>query len=118
MEWLQFFLYLGILVVSTPIMGRFLYRVLDANGKTFLDPVVKPLERCKLTTNNNNASIATIPFTVPRKERLKRLYSQCFICPTYDYSTSGRQKLVYRADQQFQSTIIGCEHQRRKQDRR
>jgi len=44
MDWLQFFLYLVLLVASTPIMGRHLFQVLDADGKTFLDPIVKPFE--------------------------------------------------------------------------
>ena len=43
--WIQLALYLVALAVITKPMGLYLMQVLDANGKTWLDPIVKPLER-------------------------------------------------------------------------
>ena len=43
--WLQLGLFLGLLLLVTRPMGAYLYRVLDPQGKTFLDPVLKPVER-------------------------------------------------------------------------
>src|SRR5512141_2148504 len=43
--WLQLALFLGLLLLVTRPMGVYLYRVLDPQGKTFLDPVLKPVER-------------------------------------------------------------------------
>jgi K+-transporting ATPase ATPase A chain len=43
--WIQLALYLVVLVLITKPLGLYLYQVLDANGKTFLDPVIKPFER-------------------------------------------------------------------------
>src|SRR5512135_399758 len=43
--WLQLVLFLGLLLLVTRPMGLYLYRVLDPQGKTFLDPLLKPVER-------------------------------------------------------------------------
>src|SRR5512140_1645645 len=43
--WMQLALFLGLLLLATRPMGAYLYRVLDPEGKTFLDPVLKPVER-------------------------------------------------------------------------
>src|SRR6266403_3624767 len=43
--WLQFALYFVAIVLITKPMGLYLLQVLDANGRTWLDPVVRPLER-------------------------------------------------------------------------
>src|SRR5499427_7192134 len=43
--WIQLALFLGALLVITKPMGLYLVHVLDANGRTWLDPVFKPLER-------------------------------------------------------------------------
>ena len=43
--WLQLALYLVLLILITKPLGIYLFQVLDANGKTFLDPVIKPFER-------------------------------------------------------------------------
>ena len=43
--WLQFALYFVALVLITKPMGLYLLQVLDAKGKTWLDPVLRPLER-------------------------------------------------------------------------
>jgi K+-transporting ATPase ATPase A chain len=43
--WFQLALFLVLLVLITKPLGIYLYQVLDANGKTFLDPVIKPFER-------------------------------------------------------------------------
>jgi K+-transporting ATPase ATPase A chain len=44
-DWIQLAIFVGLLVAITAPMGRFLFCVLDANGRTWLDPVLKPLER-------------------------------------------------------------------------
>ncbi len=43
--WIQLALFTGVLLAVTKPMGLYLVQVLDANGTTFMDPVVKPLER-------------------------------------------------------------------------
>ena len=43
--WTQLALFVVALAVITKPMGLYLMRVLDANGKTWLDPVLRPLER-------------------------------------------------------------------------
>src|SRR6266550_416851 len=43
--WLQFALYFVVLALITKPMGLYLLQVLDANGRTWLDPVLRPLER-------------------------------------------------------------------------
>jgi K+-transporting ATPase ATPase A chain len=43
--WLQLALFSLILLAVTKPMGLYLVRVLDANGRTCLDPVLKPVER-------------------------------------------------------------------------
>jgi K+-transporting ATPase ATPase A chain len=43
--WIQLALFMGLLLLVTRPMGVYLYRVLDPEGKTFLDPVLKPVER-------------------------------------------------------------------------
>jgi K+-transporting ATPase ATPase A chain len=44
-DWAQLALFIGLLALITKPLGIYLTRVLDANGRTFLDPVLKPLER-------------------------------------------------------------------------
>jgi K+-transporting ATPase ATPase A chain len=43
--WLQLALFVAALAVITKPMGLYLMRVLDVNGQTWLDPVLRPLER-------------------------------------------------------------------------
>jgi K+-transporting ATPase ATPase A chain len=43
--WIQLTLYVLVLLLITKPLGLYLVQVLDANGKTFLDPVVRPVER-------------------------------------------------------------------------
>src|SRR5215470_8469788 len=43
--WLQLVVYVVALAAITKPMGLYLLRVLDANGRTWFDPVVRPLER-------------------------------------------------------------------------
>jgi K+-transporting ATPase ATPase A chain len=43
--WNQFALFLIAVAAITKPMGLYLVQVLDANGRTWLDPVVRPLER-------------------------------------------------------------------------
>jgi K+-transporting ATPase ATPase A chain len=44
-DWLQLAFFVGLLALITKPMGLYLMRVLDANGRTWFDPVLKPLER-------------------------------------------------------------------------
>ncbi len=44
-DWLQLGLFVAALALITKPMGLYLLRVLDAHGRTWLDPVLKPLER-------------------------------------------------------------------------
>src|SRR5277367_621164 len=44
-QWLELVIYLGALALVTKPLGLYLGRVFDANGKTFLDPVFRPLEK-------------------------------------------------------------------------
>jgi potassium-transporting ATPase potassium-binding subunit len=44
-DWLQLLVFIGALALITKPMGLFLVQVLDAKGKTWFDPVLKPLER-------------------------------------------------------------------------
>jgi potassium-transporting ATPase potassium-binding subunit len=43
--WLELAIYLIVLLVITKPLGIYLVQVLDTHGKTFLDPVVKPVEK-------------------------------------------------------------------------
>jgi K+-transporting ATPase ATPase A chain len=43
--WLELAIFLIVLILITKPLGIYLVHVLDAHGKTFLDPVVKPLEK-------------------------------------------------------------------------
>ena len=43
--WIQLALYVAVLLAITKPLGLYLCQVLDVNGKTFLDPVIKPLEK-------------------------------------------------------------------------
>jgi len=43
--WIQFALYFAALALITKPMGLYLLQVLDANGRTWLDPLLRPLER-------------------------------------------------------------------------
>ncbi len=44
-DWLQLSLFVAALALITKPMGLYLMRVLDANGRTWVDPILKPLER-------------------------------------------------------------------------
>ena len=44
-DWLQLALFVAALALITKPMGLYLVQVLDAKGRTWLDPVLKPLER-------------------------------------------------------------------------
>jgi len=43
--WIQLALYLGLLLLITKPLGLYLLQVLDANGRTWLDPLLHPIER-------------------------------------------------------------------------
>jgi K+-transporting ATPase ATPase A chain len=44
-DWLQLGIYIGVIILITKYLGVYLVRVLDPDGKTFLDGLMKPLER-------------------------------------------------------------------------
>ncbi len=44
--WIQLTIYVGVLLLLTRPTGMYLLRVLDAEGKTLLDPLLGPVERC------------------------------------------------------------------------
>jgi potassium-transporting ATPase potassium-binding subunit len=44
-DWLQLGVFVAAVALLTKPMGLYLVRVLDANGRTWLDPLLKPLER-------------------------------------------------------------------------
>ena len=44
-DWLQLVLFVAALAVITKPLGLYLMQVLDAKGRTWLDPILKPLER-------------------------------------------------------------------------
>ncbi|MBC7659783.1 MAG: potassium-transporting ATPase subunit KdpA, partial [Chitinophagaceae bacterium] len=43
--WMQLAAFFGILIIVTKPLGIFIFQVLDPNGKTFLDPILRPTER-------------------------------------------------------------------------
>ena len=43
--WIQLALYIGALLIITKPLGLYLLQVLDAKGRTWLDPVCRPVER-------------------------------------------------------------------------
>ena len=43
--WIQLALYLGLLLLITKPLGLYLMQVLDARGRTWLDPILGPIER-------------------------------------------------------------------------
>ena len=43
--WIQLALFLGLLLLITKPLGLYLIQVLDAKGRTWLDPILRPLER-------------------------------------------------------------------------
>ena len=45
LDWLQLVLYIAALILITKPMGVYLFHVLDAKGKTWLDWLIKPFER-------------------------------------------------------------------------
>jgi K+-transporting ATPase ATPase A chain len=56
-DWIELALFVGILLAITKPMGIYLCQVLDAGGRTFLDPVLKPIENLvyKLTGVDSRA---------------------------------------------------------------
>src|ERR1044071_5430026 len=44
-DWLQLTLFVGALILITKPMGLYLVRVLNPNGRTWFDPMLRPLER-------------------------------------------------------------------------
>jgi K+-transporting ATPase A subunit len=43
--WMQLVLFIALLLPITKPLGLYLCQVLDVNGRTFLDPVVRPFEK-------------------------------------------------------------------------
>ena len=46
--WIQLVLFVIALLAITKPIGIFLCKVLDMDGRTFLDPVIKPIEKSSL----------------------------------------------------------------------
>ncbi len=44
-QWLELVLYIAALIAITKPLGLYINRVLDANGRTWLDPILRPLEK-------------------------------------------------------------------------
>ena len=44
-QWLELALFIGALVLVTKPLGLYINRVLNPNGRTWLDPVFRPLEK-------------------------------------------------------------------------
>ena len=44
-QWLELALYIGALILVTKPLGLYINRVLNPNGRTWLDPVLRPLEK-------------------------------------------------------------------------
>jgi len=44
-DWFQLFLFVALLTFVTKPLGLYLVQVLDVNGRTWLDPVIKPVEK-------------------------------------------------------------------------
>lgn len=63
--WIQLALFVGLLLALTKSIGVYLTRVLDVNGKTFLDPVIRPVERL----------FYFLPGIDPKKEQTWKQYS-------------------------------------------
>ena len=71
-SWLQFALYVGALLLITKPLGLYLVQVLDTDGKTWLDRIVKPVERltyrvCGINPNSEQSwfgyTIAMLAFS-------------------------------------------------------
>ncbi|MBL9172912.1 MAG: potassium-transporting ATPase subunit KdpA [Verrucomicrobiales bacterium] len=54
--WIELVLFVGLLAAITPPMGRYLEQVLDPGGRTWLDPVVRPVERWTLRLLGRDAT--------------------------------------------------------------
>jgi len=48
--WMQLALFIGILLLITKPLGLYLCQVLDVNGRTFFDPVLRPFEKLTYRT--------------------------------------------------------------------
>src|SRR5215469_3471978 len=44
-QWIELAIFIAALVLITKPLGLYINRVLDANGRTWLDPVLRPLEK-------------------------------------------------------------------------
>jgi len=56
-DWLQLGLFVGVLALFTKPMGLYLVQVLNGKGRTWLDPVFKPLERVTYRLMGVNAAV-------------------------------------------------------------
>src|SRR5690348_14883925 len=55
-DWLQLAVFVGVLALITKPIGLYLTQVLDVKGRTWLDPVFKPLERVTYRLMGVNAA--------------------------------------------------------------
>lgn len=68
-DWLQFGLFIGLLALITKPLGLYLMQVLDPQGRTWLDPVLRPVE--KLTYR--------LLGTDPKREQIWQQYALALI---------------------------------------
>jgi K+-transporting ATPase A subunit len=54
--WLQLSLYVGALLLITKPLGLYLMQVLDVHGRTWLDPLVRPIENLTCAASNGSRS--------------------------------------------------------------
>jgi K+-transporting ATPase ATPase A chain len=100
--WIQLALFLGLLLLVTKPMGLYLCQILDPAGKTFLDPVLKPVERAFFRWTGVNPEVEhdwkryarsllifsaagmLLSYLILRLQRLLPLNPQHFDAPTAD----------------------------------
>lgn len=70
MDWLQLAVFLAVLILLTKPLGIFLGQVLDPSGKTYLDPLLKPVE-CRIYKWGK---------IVPFAEQDWKEYLYCLLC--------------------------------------
>ena len=112
--WLQFALYIVALVLIAKPMGLYLLQVLDTNGRTWLDPLLRPIERVtyrvmggpthccgviQLRTGDTAVSANMAANTMTKLAQTGQVLSWCPSChvqfsevmmPAYERSTGSR----------------------------
>ena len=87
--WIQLALFVGLLLALTKPMGVYLTRVLDVDGKTFLDPIMRPVERLFYfllgIDPQKRAGLETVFVFL---DRILALLEHCLPMRFFDYSIS------------------------------